>query len=38
MGGVCLSASINVGPTGQMSVEFDARDCYENLLRKYKFG
>jgi len=32
-----LSACISVAATGQMSVEFDAGDCYENLWRKYKF-
>ena len=35
---VRLSACISVAPTGQLSVEFDAGNCYENLLRKYKFG
>ena len=31
---ICLSARINMAPTGWASVRFDSGDFYENLLKK----
>jgi hypothetical protein len=35
---VRLPACISAAPTGRISVKFDIRYVYENLLRNFRFG